>query len=218
MTTYTTIIVDDEAIARQRMVKILATFAGVFNIIAEASNGIEGAELINELQPDLVFLDIQMPGKTGFEMLECLTHLPQIVFCTAYEEYALEAFNTMALDYLIKPIEKQRLELTIDKLAQNAAPQTQLQVQTLLDMVRQTTATKKLKSIPHKIGDRVLLIKVEDITYLSANDKYVAFYTRNGKEYLTEMSLKKLCERLPDNFKQSTAQHYSQPRLCEGIP
>jgi len=202
MNPYRTIIIDDEAIARQRLTQLLAEYNGQFHVIAEAKNGIEGAELINSLKPDVIFLDIQMPGKTGFEMLEMLDHVPYVVFCTAYEEFALQAFNTLALDYLVKPVEKERLQLTLEKLNRKAEQAPRLQVQELLDMVRQQTENKKLQSIPHKIGDRVLLIKTDKITYFSATDKYVEFFTSDGKKYLTELSLKKLTDRLPDNFKQ----------------
>lgn len=202
MNTFKTIIIDDEAIARQRLSRLLEEFHGQFQVIAEAKNGIEGAELINKLKPDLIFLDIQMPGKTGFEMLEDLEHIPQTVFCTAYEEYALQAFETLALDYLVKPVEIDRLQLTIEKLNRTAGKTPQLQVQELIDMVRQKSENKKLLSIPHKSGDRVILIKTEKITHFHANDKYVEFFTNDGKKYLTELSLKKLTDRLPDNFKQ----------------
>lgn len=202
MNPYTTIIIDDEAIARQRLSQLLGEYNQQFQLIAEAKNGIEGAELINTLKPDLIFLDIQMPGKTGFEMLELLEHIPQVVFCTAYEEFALKAFNTLALDYLVKPVEKERLQLTLDKLNRNSNKIPKLQVDTLLELVRKQYEHKKLQSIPHKIGDRVLLIKTNKITHFSATDKYVEFYTNDGKRYLTELSLKKLTDRLPENFMQ----------------
>ncbi|MDA3927670.1 MAG: LytTR family transcriptional regulator DNA-binding domain-containing protein [Prolixibacteraceae bacterium] len=202
MKTYRTIIIDDEAIARQRLTTLLKEFQGQFEIVGEAKNGIEGAEMINILKPDLIFLDIQMPGKTGFEMLEMLEHVPQVVFCTAYEEFALKAFSTLALDYLVKPVEVDRLQLTLDKLNRNSTENSGLQVQQLLDLVRNHSDKKKMQSIPHKIGDRVLLIKTEKITHFCATDKYVEFFTNDGKKYLTELSLKKLTDRLPNNFKQ----------------
>lgn len=198
----TTIVIDDESIARQRLIRLLNEFNGHFQVIGEAKNGIEGAKLTNELKPDLIFLDIQMPGKTGFDMLEELEHMPQVVFCTAYEEFALKAFQTLALDYLVKPVEKDRLQLTLDKLARNEAGGATMQVQQLLDMVRQKTNHKELQSIPYKTGDRIILIKLEKITHFAANEKYVEFYTNDGKTYLTELSLKKLTERLPENFRQ----------------
>lgn len=202
MNSYRTIIIDDEAIARQRLSRLLADYGTRFNVIAEGKNGIEGAALINEQKPDLIFLDIQMPGKTGFEMLQELTHLPKVVFCTAYEEYALKAFNTLAVDYLVKPVEKERLYLTLEKLDRNTLGTPGLQIGELIELVKQKTDDKKLQSIPHKIGDRILLIKTELICYFSATDKYVEFHTTDGKTYLTEMSLKRLTERLPASFVQ----------------
>jgi two-component system LytT family response regulator len=197
-----TIIIDDEPIACRRLESLLNDYGDRFHIIAEAGNGIEGAEKINELRPDLVFLDIQMPGKTGFEMLEELEYLPKIVFCTAYESFALQAFNTMAVDYLVKPVEKDRLQLTLEKLERSIESSPQLQVDELLKLVKEKTEKTYSQSIPHKIGDRVLLIKTEKISYFKANENYVDFFTYDGGEYLTEMSLKKLSERLPDCFMQ----------------
>ena len=202
MKTYKTIIIDDEAIARQRIIRLLSDCCEKIKIVAEAKNGIEGAALINELKPDLIFLDIQMPGKTGFEMLEDLEHIPQVVFCTAYEEFALQAFNTLAIDYLVKPVDEERLQLTMDKLNRDAAHSPSLQINELLKLVQEKVDVKRIQSIAHKIGDRVILIKVSNITYLSASDKYVEFYTKDGQKYVTELSLKKLIDQLPDNFKQ----------------
>ncbi|MBN2166144.1 MAG: response regulator transcription factor [Marinilabiliaceae bacterium] len=202
MTTYRTIIIDDEAIARQRLARLIEECSNKIEVIAEAKNGIEGVELINSLKPDLIFLDIQMPGKTGFEMLADLTHVPSVVFCTAYEEFALQAFNTMAVDYLVKPVEKERLQLTLEKLKRNTPIGPGFQINELLNLVRQQSEHKKLQSIPHKIGDRVILVKVEKITHFIACEKYVEFFTNDGQKYLTDQSLKKLAERLPDNFLQ----------------
>jgi two-component system LytT family response regulator len=124
------------------------------------------------------------------------------VFCTAYEEFALQAVNTLALDYLVKPVEAERLQLTLEKLDRKAGEIPRLQVQELLDLVRRQAEDKKLQSVPHKIGDRVLLIKTEKITHFAANGKYVEFYSSDGKKYLTELSLAKLKDKLPRNFVQ----------------
>lgn len=202
MAKYKTLIIDDEKIARMRLSKLLADFADVFEIIGEAKNGIDGLQMIHRLKPDLIFLDIQMPGKTGFEMLQELDEFPLVIFCTAYEEFALQAFNTLALDYLVKPVEKKRLKLTVDKLKMVEVSQPKPQLEALLELVKSQAEHKKLHSIPHKIGDRVILVKPEKITYFSANEKYVEFFTIDGKKYITELSLKKLEERLPDNFKR----------------
>src|SRR5580704_712428 len=109
------IIIDDERLARNELKKLLAEFPEI-EVIAEAANAVEGIEKIDELQPDLVFLDIQMPGKTGFDLLTELDSVPEIIFTTAYDEYALKAFEVNALDYLLKPIEPGRLADAIQKL------------------------------------------------------------------------------------------------------
>lgn len=200
MTRLTTLIIDDEQIARQRLKRLLETFDAVFKLIGEAKNGNEGLELIRSLKPDVIFLDIQMPGKTGFEMLQELTEFPIIIFCTAYEEYALKAFNTIALDYLVKPVEMERLKLTVEKLDRKQVSGNGDQIEKLLELIQQKTKAKTIHSIPHKIGDRVILVKPEKITHFVANEKYVEFFTNDGKKYVTDISLKKLEETLPDNF------------------
>ena len=202
MTNYTTLIIDDEKIARTRLRRLLGNYEDTFQIIAEAKNGIEGLKMIQELKPDLIFLDIQMPGKTGFEMLNELDSFPIVIFCTAHEEFALKAFSTMALDYLVKPIDAKRLKLTVEKLQKIRPGIEKPQLNTLMELIKQQTEQKKLHSIPHKVGDRIILVKPEKITYFSANEKYVDFYTQDGKKYMTELSLKRLEEKLPENFKR----------------
>lgn len=202
MSKYATLIIDDEQIARSRLRRQLDEFDEVFQIIGEAKNGNEGLEMIRTLKPDLIFLDIQMPGKTGFEMLQELDVFPIVIFCTAYEEFALKAFNTLALDYLVKPVEAERLEFTVQKLKLVKQSEFHPKVSALLELIQQQTEIKQLHSIPYKIGDRVILVKPEKITYFLANEKYVEFFTKEGKRHNTELSLKKLEERLPTNFKR----------------
>src|SRR5438067_419031 len=110
-----TIIIDDERLARNELKKLLHDF-GEIEVIDEAANASEGLEKIEQYNPDLIFLDIQMPGKTGFELLEELDHSPKVIFTTAYDEYALKAFEVNALDYLLKPVEPKRLSDAIQKL------------------------------------------------------------------------------------------------------
>jgi two-component system LytT family response regulator len=110
-----TIIIDDERLARNELKKLLMDFPEI-EVIAEAANASEGIEKIDSLNPDLIFLDIQMPGKTGFDMLAELDRSPSVIFTTAYDEYALKAFEVNALDYLLKPVEPKRLADAIQKL------------------------------------------------------------------------------------------------------
>ena len=111
------IIIDDERLARNELKKLLLEFPEI-EVIEEATNAKEGIEKIEMLNPDLIFLDIQMPGKTGFDMLQELDRIPQVIFTTAYDEYALKAFEVNALDYLMKPIEPKRLADALQKLIQ----------------------------------------------------------------------------------------------------
>src|SRR6476659_494889 len=112
------IIIDDERLARAELRKLLQDFPEI-EIVDEASNAEEGIQKIENHNPDLIFLDIQMPGKTGFDMLSELDHAPQVIFTTAYDEYALKAFEVNALDYLLKPVEPRRLADAIEKLKRN---------------------------------------------------------------------------------------------------
>ena len=109
------LVIDDERLARKELIKLLEDFPEI-EILGEAANADEAYEQINSLNPDLLFLDIQMPGKTGFELLEMLDSVPKVIFTTAYDEYALKAFEVNALDYLLKPIQLDRLNETITKL------------------------------------------------------------------------------------------------------
>jgi two-component system, LytTR family, response regulator len=109
------IIIDDERLARNELKKLLLDFPEI-EVIAEAANAAEGVEKIDSLNPDLIFLDIQMPGKTGFDMLSELERAPNVIFTTAYDEYALKAFEVNALDYLLKPVEPKRLADALQKL------------------------------------------------------------------------------------------------------
>src|SRR5215203_5352105 len=115
------IIIDDERLARTELRKLLQDYPEV-EVVDEAANADEGINKIDSLQPDLVFLDIQMPGKTGFDMLAELERAPHVIFTTAYDEYALKAFEVNALDYLLKPIEPKRLADAMHKLNNQEAP------------------------------------------------------------------------------------------------
>jgi two-component system LytT family response regulator len=111
------LIVDDERLARKELMKLLEDHP-MIEVVGEAANAEEAMQLVNDLNPDLLFLDIQMPGKTGFQLLEELDGVPLVVFTTAYDEFALKAFEVNALDYLLKPIQPERLSETVSKLAE----------------------------------------------------------------------------------------------------
>ncbi|WP_310587864.1 LytR/AlgR family response regulator transcription factor [Emticicia agri] len=113
---FKTILIDDEPLAISRLKRLLSHYSAVISIIDEAHNGQEGLEKIEAQKPDLIFLDIEMPLMTGFEMLANLSYMPKVIFSTAYDQYAIRAFEENSVDYLLKPIEAERLEKTIEKL------------------------------------------------------------------------------------------------------
>lgn len=197
MNLITTIIIDDESLARQRLRRLLEPY-NLFHIIAEASNGQEGLQLVDELQPEMIFLDIEMPVLNGFEMLSRLTHQPKVVFTTAYDQYAIKAFEENSIDYLLKPIEKDRLEKSIKKLRLNLTENQNLS--SIHELIYQLKPKKEVKTLTVKIGDKILLIKLDDIYHIEAEYKYIFLRTIDGGNHLTDFTLAGLEEKLPDNF------------------
>ena len=192
-----TIIIEDEQLARQRLKRLLNNYQEV-EIIAEAKNGSEGLELINQHQPDLIFLDIEMPILNGFEMLAKLgENQPKVVFTTAYDQYAIKAFDEGSIDYLLKPIELERLDKTIRKLKQTNLAKPALAIDDLLQQIKGKIIQKTLTV---KLGDRILLIKIDDIIHIQAEEKYVFLYTADGKKHLTDYTLSTLETKLPEDL------------------
>lgn len=171
----TAIIIDDELPARELIRFYLKDFDSV-DLVGEAENGFEGAKLVNQLQPDLVLLDIQMPKINGFEMLELLEYQPSIIFCTAYDEFAIKAFENNALDYLLKPFSRDRLMTAIKKINSTSSD----------DIGGNIVATpieyqKPLDRIVVRDRKEIVIIDVADILYLEAQDDYVEIHTAEGK-------------------------------------
>jgi len=198
-TPFSTIIIDDEPLAIERLQSLLENFPDTFQIIDTAKNGKEAKEKIEQQKPDLIFLDIEMPGLTGFEMLERLENIPQVVFCTAYDQYALKAFEASSIDYLVKPVRVARLEKTIQKLKLINGNQTSQQLLEVIKELSIKKEAKKMTSITVTKGDKIIFIKLEDITYLEADEKYVTLYTNSGN-HLIGQSLSQLESKLPDYF------------------
>ena len=196
---YKAIVIDDEPAARRLMKNLLLDYP-VISVIAEAGNGREAIEKIESLKPDLIFLDIQMPDLTGFEVLEKLEHQPNIIFTTAYEQYAIKAFENFSIDYLLKPIKEERLKQSIDKLVKFGILNQTIQVSGLQEIIRQIQTPPKATALPIRSGDRIMLVRFEQIAYLEAQDKYVFIYTIDGQKFLTDQSLTVLEEKLPAQF------------------
>jgi two-component system LytT family response regulator len=172
------LIIEDEELARDLLRSYLRGHPGI-NVIGECENGFEGVQMVNSLKPDLVLLDIQMPKITGFEMLQLLDHRPEIIFTTAYDQFALKAFEYNAVDYLLKPFSRERLLAAIEKVAQRIA--------------NKETSTEKLERLsefsPGEFLDRVVvkdrhkisIIMAEQIRYIESLDDYVFIYTDTGR-------------------------------------
>lgn len=192
---YQTIIVEDEPLARQRLERLLQPFADFIVIVARVDNGEEAVERINTLKPELVFLDIQLPELNGFEVLEQLTHMPLIIFSTAYDEFALKAFETNAIDYLLKPVEPERLQRALEKLRRltgHEQAQLQSQLQKLLLEIRKPNGRR----LQVRSGDRIRLLEPHEILFLRAMDKYVEVHTHH-ETFLLDQSLNQLENELP---------------------
>lgn len=193
------LLIDDEEPARQ-LVKIFLKNHPDCEIVGEAADGFEGFRLIKELNPDVVFLDIQMPRITGFELLELLEAPPIIVFATAYDQYAIRAFEKNAADYLLKPFSRERLGQALDKVRQRLgaktiglAPEQKIQVQL-------QERPEVLERIAVKLRNKVQVIPVEDVLFFEAEGDYVFLHTAEGK-FLKEVTMKYLESHLPpDRF------------------
>lgn len=199
-----TILIDDEPLALSRLRRLLQKYPDTFQIIGEAQNGVEGLVQINQLQPDLIFLDIEMPLLNGFEMLAKLSRMPMVIFSTAFDQYAVRAFEEKSVDYLLKPVEDERLQKTIEKLRtmtdrvkdNGSNPYTE----NLLRLLEEMKPKKEIFSLSVKSGDRILLIQLTEITHFEAEEKYVFLNTLDGQKYLLNYTLTSLEEKLPDHF------------------
>ncbi|MGR3812020.1 LytR/AlgR family response regulator transcription factor [Jiulongibacter sp. NS-SX5] len=197
---YKTILVDDEPLAISRLKRLLSAFDDVFEIIDSASNGEEALQKIESLKPDLIFLDIEMPLLNGFELLEQLEYMPKVIFSTAFDQYAIQAFEENSLDYLLKPVEKDRLAKTVEKLRSLEKQQQGMDTEALTRLLTQVNQKKTIHSITVKKGDKILFIPLTDIAYFHAEDKYVFLNAQDGMQYLTNYTITALDQKLPDEF------------------
>ena len=200
MKEYTAIIIDDERPARLMIHNLLEKYRSSIQVLGEAQNGNQGIEMIEQKKPDIVFLDIQMPDMNGFEMLSKLTLQPMIIFTTAYDQYSLDAFRENSIDYLIKPIEEDRFDLSIQKLLRFGTTNREVDINHMLEVFNQLQPKKEISALPVKIGQKILLIRFNEIIYCKSCDGYVSLFTHSGKEYITDLNLQELENKLPVNF------------------
>ncbi len=193
----TAIIIDDEELARRVILKYLEKHPEV-EVVAECENGFDGLKAINEKKPDLVFLDIQMPRINGFELLEVLDRKPLIIFSTAHDEFAIQAFEHSAVDYLLKPYSQQRFGEALHRALQrinNPHPENQE-----LERLNAKLQEEHLQRVVVKTGSRVEVIPLDDIELLEAAGDYVEIHTR-GARFLKQKTLSYFEKNLPpDRF------------------
>jgi two-component system LytT family response regulator len=172
------VVIDDEPLARMVVLEYIQQQDGI-DVAAECNDGFQGVKAIMQHKPDLIFLDIQMPKINGFEMLELLDAMPAVIFTTAFDEYAIKAFESNAVDYLLKPFSKERFDQAIEKYKSKAghAPVAEKNIQLLLE-----TASKQpddQNRIVVKNGSDIRIVPVQDILYIEAYDDYVKIFTKD---------------------------------------
>jgi two-component system LytT family response regulator len=202
------LIVDDERLARTELRRLLNPFKDI-NVVGEAINAEDALAKITELNPDLIFLDIQMPGKNGFEMLEELDSVPTVVFTTAYDEYALKAFEFNAMDYLLKPIEPKRLEDTVKRLLEKNKKQ-QIDAD-------QTPVLTEEDQVFVKDGDRCWFVKLSTVKLFESEGNYVRLYFDDNKPLILR-TLNYLDERLDSKaFFRANRKHIVNLKWIDNI-
>lgn len=187
-----TLLIDDERPARNEMKRLLSKFDQI-QIVGEAANADEALSQIEKLNPDLMFLDIQMPGKSGFDLLEDLDFSPHVIFVTAYDEYALKAFEVNALDYLLKPVDEYKLKAAIDKINERM----QLNSGSAADETKDQRVLNEDERVFLKDGDKCWFVSLKDIRYFESNGNYVHVYFEDQKPLVLK-SLNKLEQKLSE--------------------
>lgn len=202
------LIVDDEQLAREGINLLLQKDPDI-QIVGEAENGLKAVEILNKKKIDLVFLDIQMPGKNGFEVLDQIEteSIPKIIFVTAFDQYALKAFEVNAVDYILKPFDDDKFYNTLEKAKKHITlEKSTLFNEQIVDLLNYVSAgssdhlKKYTSKIPYKQGKEIIFIDISDIDYITAADYYITVFSK-GKKYTIREALKSFEEKLdPEKF------------------
>jgi two-component system LytT family response regulator len=194
------LIVEDEDIAIDGMRRLLEPYRELIEIVGVARNGEEAAQSIDHEKPDLVFMDIQIPGPNGLQVLQKVSHKPRVVFTTAYDHHAIEAFEINSVDYLLKPIDPKRFETTIARLKDLQSLKRGMDEDVIRNLLKNIFPEKTITSITVKLHDKILFIPLHDITHFFANEKYVSLNTTESKQYLVDHTINTLENKLPKEF------------------
>ena len=207
------LIIDDERLAREELKSMLAEFHTI-TVIDEAKNPVEGIEKIKELKPDLIFLDIQMPGMNGFEMLQKLDEIPKVIFVTAYDEFALKAFEVNALDYILKPVDPDRLKDVIQK---TQLPDEEFSTKLSVEPERNNTVLRSGDKIFIKDGEKCWFIDIAEIRMFESDGNYVKVYFDRFRPLILR-SLNSLEDRLdPKTFFRANRKFIINMNWISGI-
>jgi two-component system, LytTR family, response regulator len=203
------LVIDDERLARQELKKLLSSFAEI-QIAGEAANAEEAKKLIESTRPDVLFLDIQMPGQSGFELLEQINGVPEVVFVTAYDEYAIRAFEINALDYLLKPVQPARLADTVKKLLNKEGPE-------IKNNIHVNHKLHETDQVFVKDGDKCWFVKLSEIRLFESEGNYVRVLFEKNRPLILR-SLNNLEERLDNKtFFRASRKHIINLKWIDSI-
>jgi DNA-binding LytR/AlgR family response regulator len=195
MTTIRTLVVDDEKLARERLKGFLSAIKDV-EVVGEAEDGKETISLVEKEQPDLIFLDVEMPGQNGFSVYKSLDDPPHVIFATAYDSHAIEAFEVDATDYLLKPFSQKRVVAAIDRIRDRL----ELESQSPAANSEAPGASRYAAQIPVHTAKKIVILPVEKILWFAVESRLVYAHV-NGRSYMTNFTLRDLEERLdPEIF------------------
>ncbi len=190
------LVIDDEQLARELLIEFLAGFPDI-DVVGQCERGNEAVDKINKLKPDLIFLDVQMPGMTGFDVLEQIDHEPYVIFVTAYDQYAIQAFEKNAVDYLLKPLDEERFKLAV-KRAMGRINTENKNIEQLLKNIRGGAEFDSHVFVQK--SEKLINLPVEDIVFLEASGDYTVINTKVD-QYLSSSGIGKLEEKLnPEMF------------------
>lgn len=195
----TCLIIDDEKLARELLREYLEAYPQI-EIIGECSKGTEAVEQINKLKPDLIFLDVQMPGMSGFDVLDEIEHEPYVIFATAYDQYAIKAFERNAVDYLLKPLDQERFRLALERALKRKTVEAG-NLEDLLGSLRQVPQRTSFDShLFVQKSEKLFNLPVEEIVYLEASGDYTVISTKND-QFVSSSGIGKLEELMnPEMF------------------
>lgn len=193
------LIIDDESDARYLIRQYLESNNN-FEILGEYSNGLEAVSAIDELEPDLIFLDIKMPGLSGLQVVQKIVHIPQIIFTTAYDKYALKAFDANATDYLLKPYTKERFDKAVSKILHHSRSNFDNARQAASTLIQNTSQNgSSMSTILVESGSKLISLELKDVICMEAEKDYTWMHTAS-KSYLSNYGISQLEQRLPHSL------------------